>query len=93
MTSTQPATHKAIFDICAGKSLKLAVKHSIEKPILLNFVNLTAILCPGLYDGFFFAKVVAQKIFITDVRQDPEYASYCAVENLLKCNLTLSQIL
>ena len=28
---------------------KSAVKHSIEKPILLNFVNLSATFCPRLY--------------------------------------------
>ena len=29
-------------------NIKSSVKHSIEKPILLNFVNLSTISCPGL---------------------------------------------
>ena len=41
MTSTQPATQNANFDSC--------VKHSMEKPILLNFVNLSSIFCPRLW--------------------------------------------
>ena len=31
---------EANFDICTRKSGKSAIKHSIEKPMLLNFVNL-----------------------------------------------------
>ena len=27
----------------------LAIEHSIEKPILLNFINLSIIYCPGWY--------------------------------------------
>ena len=39
-----PANEKANFDSCARQNCKKsAVKHSIEKPILLNFVNLYTI--------------------------------------------------
>ena len=31
---------------------KSAVKHSVEKPILLNFVNLSSTFCPRLYIWF-----------------------------------------
>ena len=45
-----PAAHlKAKFWHFSVKSLKkLAVKQSIEKPILLNFVNLSPTFCPRL---------------------------------------------
>ena len=33
---------------------KLAVKHSIEKPILLNFVNLSTTLSPRLSEEIYF---------------------------------------
>ena len=48
MVSTQPATQEANFGICAKNHKKSAIKHSIEKPILLNFVNLFTIFCPRL---------------------------------------------
>ena len=38
-----------VFDICARNSGELAIKHSIEISILLNFVNLSTIFCPRLY--------------------------------------------
>ena len=44
MASTQPATQQSNFDSFARTLRKLAVKHSIEKPILFNFVNLSTIL-------------------------------------------------
>ena len=44
MPSTQPANQKANFDSCARQNCKKStVKHSIEKPILLNFMNLSTI--------------------------------------------------
>ena len=44
MVSTQLAIQKANFYACAEKSRKVGhKKYSIEKPILLNFVNLSAI--------------------------------------------------
>ena len=49
MTSTQPSTQKPNFDVFWQKNCKKsAVKHSIEKPILFNFVNLTPTFCPRL---------------------------------------------
>ena len=49
MVSTQSAAQKTNFDICARKSRKkTAVKHSIEKHISVNFVNLSTNLCPRL---------------------------------------------
>ena len=48
-----PAAHpKAKFwSFLVKNGKKLAVKHSIEKPILLNLVNLSATFCPILYVG------------------------------------------
>ena len=43
MVSTHPANLKANFNICSGNRKKPSVKHSIEKPILPNFMNLSAI--------------------------------------------------
>ena len=37
------ANQKGNFYVCAKRDNKSAVKHSIEKPILLNFVNLSTI--------------------------------------------------
>ena len=48
MVSTQQASQKGNFDTCAGKSRKVSCKHSIEKLIFLNFVNLSTIFCPRL---------------------------------------------
>ena len=48
MASTQPTTQKTIFEICAKNSTKSAVKHFIEKHILLSFVNLSTIFCTKL---------------------------------------------
>ena len=47
-----PAVHpKAKFWRFSVKNCKKsAVKHSIEKPILFNFVNLSPTFCPRLYD-------------------------------------------
>ena len=46
-----PVVHpKAIFwCFLAENCKKLAVKHSVEKPIPLNFVNLSPSFCPRLY--------------------------------------------
>ena len=41
-------TGPAYFDISARKSRKLTVKYSKEKPIFLNFVNLSTIFFPRL---------------------------------------------
>ena len=40
--STQESTN---FDSCATKLEKISFKHSIEKPMLLNFVDLSTIFC------------------------------------------------
>ena len=53
MGSTQPASQKTNFDICQlpnelQNRQKSAVTHPIEKPILINFMNLSTILCPRL---------------------------------------------
>ena len=42
-----------IFTIALGNNEKLAVKHSIEKSIFLNFMNLSTILCPSLEISMF----------------------------------------
>ena len=39
---------EANFYNCARKLQKATVNNSIEKPILLNFVNLPTMLCPRL---------------------------------------------
>ena len=44
MARSQPVTQKANFDIF--------VKHSIGKPILLIFENLSSIFCPKLRDVY-----------------------------------------
>ena len=49
IASTQTATNYAYFGICARKSRKPVLKHSVEKPILLNFENLSKIFCPRLW--------------------------------------------
>ena len=46
MASTQPAAQIPTFSVKNSK--KSAVKHSIEKPILLNFVYLSTIFYPRL---------------------------------------------
>ena len=49
MVSTQAATQKPNFDINLVESWKQsAIKHSIEKPVLLNFVNLSTTFCTRL---------------------------------------------
>ena len=48
MAITQTATQNTNFDSCAKKLQKTAVKHSIEKPILLYLVNMSSIFCPRL---------------------------------------------
>ena len=46
MASSKPAIQQARFESCAiEKCKKSAVKLSIEKPVLLNFVNSFAIFC------------------------------------------------
>ena len=50
LANTQPSIQKPNFDIFSVKNRKKSpVKHSIEKPILLNFVNLSTTLCPRSY--------------------------------------------
>ena len=49
MSSPQSATKKPSFGNCARNFPKSSVKHSKEKPFLLNFVNLSTIFCPQLY--------------------------------------------
>ena len=44
----QSVTQEINFDSCSGKLPKINVKYSIEKPILLNFVNLSTIVCARL---------------------------------------------
>ena len=46
MASAQPATQKS--KVFGKKWEKIAVKHSIEKPILLNFVKLSTNFYPRL---------------------------------------------
>ena len=49
MPSTHPHIQKPNFDVFSEKtSQKLAVKYSIEKLILLNFVNLSTTFLPRL---------------------------------------------
>ena len=48
MASTQKASQKENFDSCAKNCKNSAKRHSIEKPILLNFANLSSIFCPRL---------------------------------------------
>ena len=51
MASTQPAIQKPNFDVFRAKNCKKStVKHSIEKPILLTFVNLSTTFYPRLSD-------------------------------------------
>ena len=50
MVSILPATQRSNFDSCAKKLLK----HSIEKPILLNFVSLSTIFCSMLSQKTYF---------------------------------------
>lgn len=47
--STHPTTHTSSFGSCSTKFQKATVKHSIEKPMLLNFVDLSTIYCPRLH--------------------------------------------
>ena len=49
MASTQQATQQSNFDSFARTLRKFAIKNSIEKPILFNFVNLSTILHSSLY--------------------------------------------
>ena len=44
----QPATQKPKFHSSSKKLQKKAIKHCIEKSILLNFVNLSTKFCPRL---------------------------------------------
>ena len=45
-----PAGHsKSKFDRCSKKVGKTTVKHSLEKPILLSFVDLYTLVCARLY--------------------------------------------
>ena len=48
IASPQPAFQKPHFDSCDRNCKISAVNHSKEIPILLNFVNLSTVLCPGL---------------------------------------------
>ena len=48
MTGTKPITQKPNFDIFLKSYKPLAVKHSIEKSIQLNFVNLSKTFCPRM---------------------------------------------
>ena len=43
LTGTQPVTKKPIMTVVLENCKKLAVKHSLEKPILINFGNLSTI--------------------------------------------------
>ena len=44
-----PACHQNTnFDSCTTRLLKTAIKYSLEKPMLLNFVDLFTIFCPWL---------------------------------------------
>ena len=47
-TAVQPKAKFSHFLVKNGK--KSAVKHSMENPIFLNFVNLSASFCPRLPD-------------------------------------------
>ena len=44
---------RQILTIVLGNRRKSAVKHSIEKPIVFNFVNLSTFLCPRFYSRLF----------------------------------------
>ena len=47
--STQPATKNKILTVVVENCENPVVKFSLEEPILLNFVNLSKILCPRLW--------------------------------------------
>ena len=47
--STQPATKNKILTVVAENCENPVAKFSLEEPILLNFVNLSKILCPRLW--------------------------------------------
>ena len=49
MLNTHLATQKAMMCLSQNPK-KSAVKNSIEKPISLNFVKLSTIFCPSLWD-------------------------------------------
>ena len=48
INGTDLATQKPNFDVFGEKLQNIAVKHSNAKPILLYFVKLSTIFCPGL---------------------------------------------
>ena len=50
MAGTQTATQKTGFYIYVKNREKSAVKYSIEKHVLIKFVNLPTIICPRLSD-------------------------------------------
>ena len=54
MADTQTVTQKTDFYIYAKNRKKSAAKYSIEKHILLNFVNLFTIICPRLSEDCHF---------------------------------------
>ena len=43
-----PPGKSQILTIMLQKCQKLALKHSIEEPVLLNYMNLSTIFCPRL---------------------------------------------
>ena len=53
---------KENFDVCAKRDKKSAVQHSIEKPILLNFVNLSTInLSTSLVTEMYFNVLILRR--------------------------------
>ena len=48
------STKKQILTFGRENRKKPAVKHSIEQPILFNFVNLSRIVCPRLSEETYF---------------------------------------
>ena len=50
MAGTQTATQNTGFYIYVKNREKSAVKYSIEKHVLIKFVNLPTIICPRLSD-------------------------------------------
>ena len=49
MDSEHPAGHQKNANFDTYKKTAKAVKHSIAKPISLNFVKLSSIFCPRLF--------------------------------------------
>ena len=64
MRSTQPVNPKPKFDVFWYKSKKPAVKYSVEKPIVLNFANLsTAFVRDFTFVQYFYISICSIFLF------------------------------